>query len=139
MFRDIYLKEHIILDTKTGKKKARKKSMGIEPISDEQKKFIEQYSIRLLLEQNKVNKDEIIVYTKISMNYAVQYGLCYITLVFHPCSLAKRHYYQNEETDKIKSVFQEIIVWETTETKTYLSRAQLELIIKHFRLLESEV
>ena len=133
MFKDIYLKD---LATPTKSKRTYREAMAIELISNEEKKFIEQYSIRLLSEQNKVNKDEIIVYTRVTMQYAVQHKLCYIPLVFHPCSIARRQYFQNEDTSNLKELFQNIIVWETTQQKTYLSQAQLEVAIKHFRALE---
>lgn len=113
-----------------------KSIMGLESISSEEKDFIEKYSIRLQKEQSKVNKDEVIVYTKITMGYAVKYKLTFLQLVFHPCSLARRQYYQNEETKDLAKVFERIIVWETTNEKTYLTQDQLEAVIKHFRLLE---
>lgn len=137
MLKDIYKQEHnLLFDCFIETEEKANKSMGIEPISDEEKQFIEKYSIRLLAEQNKVNKEENIVYTKITMSYAIKHKMCFLSLVFHPCSIAQRRYFESEETDKLKETFEDIIIWETTQEKTYLDEAELQVVIKHFRLLQ---
>jgi hypothetical protein len=138
MIKDIYLQEYnLFLDCfpKTNKR-LEQKAMGLEKISDEEKEFIEQYAVRLKKEQDKVNKDELIVYTKIAMSYAIKNKLPYLSLVFHPCSIATRKYYDSEDLDWGYVLFEKIIIWETSQEKTYLAQNELDAVIKHFRSFE---
>lgn len=136
MITDIYLREHNLFLDCFPHIETKSKSMEIEKISDEEKEFIEQYTVRLQQEQDKVNAEEFIVYTKIPMSYAVKNKLPYLSLVFHPCSLARRKYYDPEETDWGYVIFENVIVWELAQEKTYLSQKELNAVIKHFRILE---
>lgn len=140
MFEDIYLKAELnsIPDLIEGKgKRTKKKAMSIEPVSEEEKEFIEQYNVRLQKEQSKA-KEDTIIYTKINMAYAVRNHLCYLPLVFHPRSITFRQYFQGEDYSNLDAVFKDIIVWETTQEKIFLSKEQLEAVIKHFRALENK-
>lgn len=137
MFKDIYKQEYkLFFDCFPKAQEESNRPMGVEPISNKEKQFIEQYIVRLQEEQNKVNKDENIVYTKITMASAIKNKLCYLSLVFHPISISKRRYFECEETDETKKTFEDIIIWETTQDKTYLTNKELEVVIKLFRFLK---
>lgn len=103
----------------------------------EEKSFAEQYGIRLKQEQQKVS-DDVILYTKITMAYAIKQKLCFLELAFHPKSIATRKYFEKEQTDNVLRTLEDIIVWETTKEKTYLSKEQLDRTIQHFRELQDK-
>jgi hypothetical protein len=96
-------------------------------------KFANVYTIKLN-ELNIANiSDDTILYTKISLIYALANNIPYINLLFHPKSVLTRKYYEHPILDQVKETLEAIIIHETSEEKTYLTAEELEATIKHFR------
>lgn len=86
--------------------------------------------------------DDVTVYTKITLPFALLNDLCFYDLVFHPKSLGKHKSFERPDLsiEAIKKTLEEIIVYEISrsEVEGKLTFEQLELVIKSFRSLNTQ-
>lgn len=115
-------------------------SDGLESITKEEETFLQVYTDKLKTLQSLADAKEDIVYTKIPMTYAVLNKLMILNLAFHPLSLSNRKSFETpiSNSTAIKKTIEEIIVFETTKNKTFLTSEELAKVIKHFRGLEKK-
>src|ERR1019366_5938952 len=114
-------------------------SNGFSAISEQEKVFVHLYHSRIKLLQERSIGD-FVVYTKISLPYAILNNFYVLETLFHPLSVAK--HLSSEKPDlssnQIRETLHNIIVYELTSEpdKTRLSQVQLGTTINHFRGLE---
>lgn len=110
----------------------------IQPISDREKEFTLSYH-SIIKELQEKAAGEIIVYTKITLSYALLHNLCFTNLVFHPKSVSKHKSWIRPELSPeiFKATLEEIIIFEldSPAKKGKLTTEELLLTIEHFRTL----
>jgi hypothetical protein len=106
---------------------------------DKDKAFTLTYHSRIKKLQETC-EDGIMVYTKITLSFALLNDLCFTELLFHPKSLGK--HYNHERPDLSHEVFrktlEDIIVYEVSQNldKGRLTSQQLHKVIEHFRSMD---
>lgn len=106
-------------------------------ISQEEEFFIQQYNERLRGLQEKAEIKEETIFTAISMPYAVAHKLYILNLIFHPLSVKSKKSYLPQPYMDEKLIIENIIIYETTRRKIFLTSEELLEVIKHFRKVQN--
>jgi hypothetical protein len=112
--------------------------MKIETLSKRDKDFMLEYNSKLFSLQKEVNNNKIL-YTKITLSYAILHNLCIISLLFHPLSIDIRDISENYimTYNNTLNIFKAIIEYEFQNSQTALTTEELQRTIQHFRYLQT--
>ncbi len=105
---------------------------------DKDKAFTLAYHSRIKKLQ-EICEDGVVVYTKITLSFALLNGLCFNELLFHPKSLGKHS--SQDRPDLSQEIFrktlEEIIIYEVSQSieKSRLTSQQLHQVIEHFNIM----
>ena len=112
---------------------------GYEAVSASEKKFVNLYHSRIKDLQVETTGDYII-YTKISLPYAILNNFYVLETLFHPISISRHLSYDKPDlsTYQIIETLNNIIIYELLNLPedSYLTQEQLVTTIAHFRGLE---
>ena len=110
-------------------------------VTEKEKEFTLAYHTRIKQLQDKC-EEGIIVYTKITLSFALLHDLQFIELVFHPKSIAKCKNYEKPDFSRemFKETLEAIIIYELNQSidKGRLTQEELQRTIEHFRSFDQK-
>jgi hypothetical protein len=113
--------------------------MKINPVSEEEKRFVQGYHQQIRRLQNEIG-DDYIAYTKISISYAILNELYILSLVFHPLCISNHSSGDKPDLSisQVINTVESILIYELTcpLSNTKLTQQELVQTIRHYRSIE---